>query len=241
MAKILIQAFLHVLILIPLAIFLLKEKTKINFLRIFVLVFCYVIYQIIEVLPKINSTFDIIKSNWNWDGKIYGTILGIVFYFLFRKLFQENNFFTLKQNKENPKSALIGAIIVVLLSSIVWFIFGKSKFDFETLCFQISIPGIDEEIFFRGLLLGLLATALKSKISFLGNPSVLLIAILFGFMHALKINKSNSISFDLIYFLQTGFAGYIWGWITIKSRSILLAILSHNFSNFFGTLLTMIK
>ncbi|MBP7500508.1 MAG: CPBP family intramembrane metalloprotease, partial [Chryseobacterium sp.] len=43
------------------------------------------------------------------------------------------------------------------------------------------------------------------------------------------------------YFIQTGFAGYIWGWITIKSRSILLAILSHNFSNFFGTLSTMIK
>ena len=94
---------------------------------------------------------------------------------------------------------------------------------------------------FRGILLGLLATSLKDKISFLGNPSVLLTAILFGFMHALTLNKDYSIDFEPIYFIQTGFAGYVWGWITIKSRSILLAIVSHNFSNFFGTLSTMIK
>jgi len=130
---------------------------------------------------------------------------------------------------------------MVLLSSIIWFIFGKSEYNFETLAFQISIPGIDEEIFFRGLLLGLLSSALKDKISFLGNPSILLTAILFGFMHALKIDKNNSLSFESIYFFQTGIAGYVWGWVTIKSRSILLAILSHNLSNFFGTLLTMIK
>jgi len=241
MIKTLLQASLQVLIIVPFAILLLKEKNRISFLRIFVFVFCYIVYQFIEVLPRLYPTFDIIKGSWNWDGKIYGIILGVVFYFLFRKLFRENDFFTLRQNKENFKPALVGAIIMVLLSSIVWFIFGKSEFNFETLAFQISIPGIDEEIFFRGLLLGLLASALKEKVSFLGNPSVLLTAILFGFMHVLKIDKNNSIGFDLIYFLQTGLAGYVWGWITIKSRSILLAIFSHNFSNFFGTLSTMIK
>jgi len=241
MTKILIQSILQVLIIAPFAVLLLKEKSKANFLRIFVFAFCYVVYMSIENLPRFNSTFDIIKGNWNWDGKMYGIILGIVFYFLFRKLFRENDFFTLRQHKENFKSALLGAVIMVFLSTIVWFIFGKSDFNYETLAFQISIPGIDEEIFFRGVLLGLLVTALKDKVLFLGNPSVLLTAILFGFMHALKIDKNNSIGFDLIYFFQTGLAGYIWGWITIKSRSILLAILSHNFSNFFGTLSTMIK
>ena len=60
-------------------------------------------------------------------------------------------------------------------------------------------------------------------------------------MHALTIGKNNNINFSAVYFIQTGFAGYVWGWITIKSKSILLAILSHNFSNFFGTLSTMIK
>ena len=59
-------------------------------------------------------------------------------------------------------------------------------------------------------------------------------------------NKENMSIYKNLTMLSTakflsGFAGYVWGWITIKSRSILLAIVSHNFSNFFGTLSTMIK
>lgn len=241
MTKFLLEALLQVIILIPFAFFLLKDKSKINFQRLLIFVLTYVVYQIILVLPKINPNSDFIKSSWNWDGKIYGIICGILFYFLFRKFFLENDFFTLKQNKENFKPALIGSISVVLLSTIIWFLLGNSEFNLETLVFQISLPGIDEEIMFRGIFLGLLATALKDKIYLLGNPSILLTAILFGFTHALTLDKNYSIDFNPIYFIQTGFAGYIWGWITIKSRSILLAILSHNFSNFFGTLSTMIK
>src|SRR5690606_760146 len=241
MTKILLEAILQVIILIPFAFILLKNKSKINFQRLLIFAVTYIVYQVFLVLPKINSSFDLIKGSWNWDGKIYGIICGILLYFLFRKFFRENDFFALKQNKENFKPASIGAIFVVLLATIIWFLLGNSEFNLETLAFQISLPGVDEEIMFRGILLGLLATALKDKISLLGNPSVLLTAILFGFMHALTLDKNYSIDFDGIYFIQTGYAGYIGGWITIKSRSILLAILSHNFSNIFGTLSTMIK
>lgn len=241
MTKNLLEAFLQVLILIPFAFLWLKERNKINFQRLTIFTLCYVLYQIFLVLPKINPMFDLIKSSWNWDGKIYGIIFGIASFFVFKNYFAENNFFTLKQNQKGFKNALIASIAIVLISTILWFLLGNTKFDIETLAFQISLPGIDEEIMFRGILLGLLATALKEKIKYIGNPSILLTSILFGFMHALTIDKNYAVDFEPIYFLQTGFAGYIWGWITIKSRSILLAILSHNFSNFFGTLSTMIK
>lgn len=241
MIKIILEAFLQVFIVIPFAILFLKEKNNTNFKRILIVVFCYIFYQIFLVLPRINSIFDFIESSWNWDGKIYGIICGVICYLFFKKYFEENNFFTLKQSKDNFRGALFGTIGIVLLSTLIWFLLGNSEFNLETLLFQISLPGIDEEIMFRGILLGLLTTSLKSKVPFLGNPSVLLTAVLFGFMHALTLSENFSISFNSFYFIQTGFAGYVWGWITLKSRSILLAILSHNFSNFFGTLSTMIK
>ncbi|SEK41982.1 CPBP family intramembrane glutamic endopeptidase [Parapedobacter koreensis] len=241
MIKLLLEPIIQVLILVPFIIFLLKEKSALNFQRVFVFTICYIIYQIALVLPKINPIFDFIKSSWNWDGKIFGMIWAITAYFIFRKFFKENDFFTFKQNKKGFKRALIGAVSIIMLSALIWFLLGNSKFDFETLAFQISLPGIDEEMFFRGILFGLLLSSLKEKISFLGNPSILITSILFGFMHALTLDKNYSIDFDPIYFFQTGFAGYIWAWITFKSKSILLAILSHNFSNFFGTLSTMIK
>ncbi len=241
MYKLFIEPILHIVVLIPFIIILLKEKSTLNVQRIFAFSISYIVYDIALILPKISPVFDFTKSSWNWDGKIYGIIWGILSYFMFRRYFHENDFFTLKQNKKNFKPALFASIFVVLLSTSIWFFLGNSQFNWETLAFQISLPGIDEEIMFRGILLGLLATALKDRISLLGNPCILLTSILFGFMHALTLDKNYSINFEPIYFIQTGFAGYIWGWITIKSRSILLAILSHNSSNFFGTLSTMIK
>ncbi|MDO4782691.1 MAG: CPBP family intramembrane metalloprotease [Capnocytophaga felis] len=241
MIKILAESFLQVALLLPFAILFLKEKSKISFIRLLIFVGCYVAYQLFLVLPSINAVFDVIESRWNWEGKALGIICGIGCYLIFRRYFRENDFFTIRQNKENFKPSLIVAVGMILLSTVVWFLLGKSEFDMETLAFQISLPGIDEEIMFRGILLGLLASSLKEKTAFVGNPSVLLTAILFGLMHGLTLDKSYTIDFDPVYFIQTGFAGYLWGWITLKSRSILLAILSHNFSNFLGTLATMIK
>lgn len=128
-----------------------------------------------------------------------------------------------------------------MLASIIWFILGKSNFNVETLAFQFLLPGIDEEIIYRGILLGLLMSTLKDKIKFIGNPSLLIISILIGLIHALTLDKNLSIKFSPMYFIQTGFGGFAWGWVTVKSRGIVLAVFSHNLSNFFGTLVTMIK
>jgi membrane protease YdiL (CAAX protease family) len=106
--------------------------------------------------------------------------------------------------------------------------------------FQLIIPGIDEEIMYRGVLLGLLMTCIKDKICFKNYIGILIIAILFGFIHAFQLNTVYSINFDWIYFLQTSFFGFVLGWVTIKSRSIVLPIIAHNLSNFFGVLVTML-
>ncbi|MFT3739167.1 MAG: CPBP family intramembrane metalloprotease [Breznakibacter sp.] len=241
MQKLFLEPVLQVLVLAPLIILSLKEKSKINFQRIIIFAVCYIVYQITLALPAIIPLFDFIKSSWNWDGKIFAIIWAIIAYALFRKFFGENDFFTLGQNKQGFKSALVGAVAITILSAIVWFLLGNSELDYETLAFQISLPGIDEEMIFRGILFGLLLSSLKDKIPVVGNPGILVVSILFGFTHALTLGDHYQVNFDPVYFLQTGFAGYIWAWITLKSRSILLAVLSHNFSNFFGTLSTMIK
>ena len=163
-------------------------------------------------------------------------------FFSFQNYFKEHNYFTLKQDKNNIKKTSWVAFGLVVFATVVWYVLGNSDFDSETLLFQLTLPGIDEEIMYRVILLGLLMSSTENKITkFIGNPAVLITSILFGLIHAFTLSKDYSINFNLIYFLQTAFAGYIWGWVTIKNKSILLAILSHNFSNFFGTLATMIK
>jgi len=238
MEKIFIESLLHILIILPMMILFMKKKTKINLQRILIFTLVYIVYYMLISIPNEVSFFDFIKSRWNWDGKIIGIIWAVVSYYLFKNYFLENNYFTIKQNKNGFKHALVAGICIVVLSTVIWFLSGDSDFNIDTLTFQLTLPGIDEELIFRGILLGLLMTSMKNNIF---NPSILLTSILFGFMHALSISDNYSLNFNSIYFIQTGFAGYIWGWITVKSKSLLLAILSHNFSNFFGTLSTMIK
>jgi membrane protease YdiL (CAAX protease family) len=242
MTRYLVEAFLQIIIIVPLAVLLVKKRTTENYLRILFFALIYIVYQIVLILPKFMEQLKFIGGNWNWEGKLFGIIFGIICYFIFRKYFSENDFFTLRQDKENFKKALIVTIVSVLLVTLVASLTGGGEqFSSETLAFQLIMPGIDEEIMFRGILLGLLATALRDKLKFLGNPSVLLTAILFGFLHALTLEKDYSINFEPIYFLHTGIGGYIFGWITIRSRSILLAILGHGFANCFAALSTMIK
>lgn len=170
-----------------------------------------------------------------------GILFGIACYFLFRNLSVDHDYFTLKQDKANLKKTSIVSLIVVIGATTIWYIFGESEFDRETLAFQLTLPGVDEEIMYRVVLLGLLMSGLKDRVKFIGSPGLLITSILFGLIHALKLNDGFTPNFNLIYFVQTGLAGYAWGWVTIKGKSVVLAIASHNFSNFFGTLATMIK
>jgi uncharacterized protein len=241
MTKSIFESLLQLIIVLPLIFLFLRRYDKENIKRILFFSLIFICYQILLNLPKNFDTLKIIDGNWNWNGKILGILFGILCYFLFRHLFIDHDYFTLKQDKTYLKKASILSMVIVICSTTIWYIFGKSEFDLESLAFQLTLPGIDEEIMYRGILLGLLMSTLKGQVRFIGNPSLLISSILFGVIHALKLNEGFTPNFNPIYFLQTGLAGYAWGWVTIKSRSILLGILSHNLSNFFGTLAMMIK
>lgn len=241
MQKILLEILLHLGIVLPFAILFLKEKSWVNYKRLMVFALVFIVHTLIVFLPSLFDFFKIIDGSWNWNGKILSILWGVSAFFIFRKYFSANNYFTLKQDKTGSRKAFLGALAIVILSGALFYFMGSSDFDLETLAFQLLMPGLDEEIVYRGILLGLLMSSLKSKFYFLGNPSVLLTSILFGLIHALKLNAQLEISFDPFYFLYTGIAGYVWGWITIKSRSILFAMLSHSLAAFFGSFISMIK
>jgi uncharacterized protein len=236
-----LEAFLQVGPIALIAILFLKERTKENHLRILFFTLIYIVYQLVLILPKLSREFDFIQSGWNWEGKIFGIAFGTLCYFIFKKYFSPNNFFTFKQDAENKKKTWTLSIAVIIIMSVIYYFIEQSEFDKETLAFQLTMPGLDEEIMFRGILLGLLLTALPAKIPYIGNPAVLLTVILFGLLHALSLSKDYQVDFDPVYFLHTGIGGYIFGWLALKSRSLVLPILTHGFTNFFAALATMIK
>ncbi len=239
----LIWPLIRIAIILPLLLLFIKDRAKENFLRILSFALCYCIYEIALTMQYHVGCFNIIGGNWNWDGKLYGIVCGIAAYFIFRKQFKENNFFTLRQKKDGLRAGITVGVIIIAAQTAIGvlgnIINGSSGLNTERLLFQISMPGIDEEIMFRGVLLGLLCSSLRSGKSASGNPANWIIAILFGLVHALNY-VNGSISFNTATFIWTGAIGYGLGYITLRTRSILIPILAHNLCNFFNNLASMI-
>jgi membrane protease YdiL (CAAX protease family) len=241
----------HLLVYVLPFIFLFFERNRLNYYRIFIFLFYYIIVLFLN--RGIFPPFDIGKWYYNWNDKWIrkGTsiIFSIIFYFIFKKYFKKYNYIKIKQEWKNIKIILLVSCITIISQTIYCYYFSnKYTFNFEMLIFYLIIPGIDEEIMYRGILLGLLLSCLKKKVYFVENIGIIIIAILFGLVHALEINKVSisyilkySINFNIFNFIFTAITGYILGWITIKSKSILISILVHNFINFFTTLVQMIK
>ena len=238
MEQMVITPLLHIAIILPLLLIFMKERTRENYLRVLGIVVCYFIYNAVLTIQFQFDCLNIIKGGWNWDGKIYGTVCGITMYFIFRRQFADNNFFTLRQDKAGLKSAL-KVVIAIMCVSLLGGIVNDKEFNLETLLFQLSMPGIDEEIMYRGVLLGLMCSVLRTGGKAWRNPAIIINAILFGLVHALAISD-GAVQFNTMNFIWTGILGYCFGYITIKTRSIFIPMLTHNLYNFTLNLLAMI-
>lgn len=234
--KQIVEALIQVLVPLFLLILFLKERNKFAYVRITIFVLLFLLNGLIL---RYHPHF--IKSNWNWDGKICSIVFTILSYFIFRKYFAENNFFQLKQEEKSNKKTWLVVFTLILLSALGGIFSATQKFDKETLLFQLLMPHTDEEPFFRGILLGLSLTILPPKIRFIGNPSILIIAILFGLIHSLFLTENYRLSFDIGTFLLTGFIGWVFGWLALRSRSLVKPIIGHLGVNTLGNLISMIK
>ena len=238
MEQMVITPLLHIAIILPLLLIFMKERTRENYLRVLSIVVCYFIYNAVLTVQFQFDCLNIIHGNWNWDGKIYGIVCGVAMYFLLRRQFADNNFFTLRQDKAGMKSAL-KVVIAIMCVSLLGGIVNDKEFNLETLLFQLSMPGIDEEIMYRGVLLGLMCSALRAGGATWRNPAIIINAILFGLVHALSLGD-GALQFSTVNFIWTGILGYGFGYITIKTRSIVIPMLTHNLYNFTLNLLAMI-
>lgn len=196
----------------------------------------YVGYSFLLFAPLLFPQLRFIVSEWNWSGKTYALAGSILFYVLFRKVFTEHDFMTFRQRPTRLKPLLYVTMLVFLTAIVaaIWYV-EPSATRSAFLWFQFTMPGLDEEIAFRGIMLGLLSNALRLKISIstlnLGNPALWITSILFGLCHSFHIDPGWTVHQDWYPFFNTFLPGLLFGWLTLKSGSIVMAILVHSLSN----------
>lgn len=174
---------------------------------------------------------NVMPGNWNWQGKSLALALSLVLATMFgwRKVG-----FTLRQA---PGSIVPATAVLLVYAAIfvgVALAFPTEPFDGETFAFQTTLPGIEEELFFRGLLLFAFDQALRGRVRLLGVDwgwGALLTSIAFGLSHAFSWSADGGAGFEPIYFALTAGPSLIALWLRVRTGSLLFPVLAHNVGN----------
>lgn len=174
---------------------------------------------------------NVIGENWNWTGKLMalGAMLLVA---AIPAIGWRRAGLTLRQN---PGAWTAWAALAVLTAIIFYFAvtMGNGRSDWETIAFQWTMPGFDEELFYRGVLLLALNEAFSGRLKIFGAPigfGGLLTCILFGAIHALAWTE-GAVEFDPITFALTGGPAIILLWMRERTGSILAPVIGHNVAN----------
>lgn len=193
--------------------------------------------NLLILLPNRFSSLQVIpNTTWNgfldcgWSGKLYsiGAVLGLL-WLLRRHISPAQAGLTLRQA---PGSLLPAALVITLLSAwaaLVGLSSPKGPYDPETLLYLAFLPGLNEELVYRGLLFAVL---LKIGAGSQGLPapawSLLLTSLLFALLHGFWLDQRLVPHLELLALRNSFISGLVFGWLRWRTRGLLLPVLAHS-------------
>jgi hypothetical protein len=140
---------------------------------------------------------------------------------------------TLAQAPGSLRAAIPVALLYCGFFAALAFLFPADPASAEETAFQLTLPGLQEEIFYRGVLLFALDRAFTGRLRFLGVDwgwGAVLSCLLFGLAHAFDYSD-GAFSFEPLVMALTALPSFIAVWLRLRTGSLLLPILLHNFGN----------
>jgi membrane protease YdiL (CAAX protease family) len=171
-------------------------------------------------------------SDWNWEGKTLAVALSLAVASLPLMGWRRSGL-TLKQDRRGLHGALmLSGLLIALFLGLALYFPGQGT-DADTLAFQLTMPGLDEELFYRGVLLLMLNEAFGRPVRVLGASmgwGALVSSVGFGLTHALGYSDGG-FTFDPLLMGATGAPALLLVWLREKTGSLLAPVLLHNFGN----------
>ena len=175
---------------------------------------------------------DLIGGEWNWQGKLLalGATLAIA---ALPSFGWRRSGLTLSQKPGSLKAAVPVAAHYCAFFVAIALAFPDGGADAERIAFQLTMPGLEEEPFYRGILLFALDRAFTGRKRLLGVDwgwGAVLSCFLFGMAHAFGFSDGG-FSFDSITMVLTAIPSFLAVWLRLRTGSVLLPIALHNFGN----------
>lgn len=116
----------------------------------------------------------------------------------------------------------------------------SSDITLEYLIYQMTLPGLAEELVYRCVIQAKLNKQLGCSWR-IGGAKIgwgwIITSVVFWAMHAFRVDTHLKLSFYWPTLTMQLFAGFVYGWVYQRARSIYPAMLAHNLANVVWTLM----
>jgi membrane protease YdiL (CAAX protease family) len=174
---------------------------------------------------------------WNWQGKL-GALAATLAIAALPAFGWRASGITLRQAGGSVLPCALVALVYAALFFGLALAFPGDAPTPEALAFQLTMPGLEEEAFYRGLLLLALDRAFPARMRWLGVDwgwGAIVSSALFGLAHAFGFGKAG-FSFEPMVFALTAVPSLLAVWLRLRSGSIAWPVAVHNFGNAVGYL-----
>ncbi|HEX7965869.1 MAG TPA: CPBP family intramembrane glutamic endopeptidase [Gammaproteobacteria bacterium] len=179
-------------------------------------------------LPALLPALDLIPGHWNWTGKILSLMFAAIVIISLRLSPDAVGL----RRQEHPRIAWIALGLFIVWGACLGFLFKPGVPDAETLAFQATMPGLAEELAYRGVAPAILLMLINRKPHVDGIPwaVILVTSVTFGIWHALSYSHGH-IGFDVMSGLFPFIGSIPGGWLRFKTKSLLVPVLGHSLAN----------
>jgi membrane protease YdiL (CAAX protease family) len=180
-------------------------------------------------LPRLIPALDLVGGRWNWMGKILSLCLAVLTIVLLR---MQPSTLGLTLRLKHPKLAFFAILAFIVWGSTLGLLFKPGAPSLETLWFQSTMPGLSEELVYRGIVPALLMGLVWGRVEADRMPWAVIIstAVAFGLWHGISVTKGQ-FEFELLSALFPMIGSIPGGWLRFKTGSLLLPVLGHSLAN----------
>ncbi|MEZ4456397.1 MAG: CPBP family intramembrane glutamic endopeptidase [Gemmatimonadales bacterium] len=174
----------------------------------------------------------LLGGDWNWQGKLLA--LGVTLVIAAHPAFGwRRTGLRIAQEPGSLRSALPVAALYCLFFVGLALAFPGGPADAEEVAFQLTMPGLEEELFYRGILLFALDQAFTGRKRLLGVDwgwGAVLSCLLFGLAHAFGFGGGR-FHLDVMTMALTALPSFLAVWVRLRTGSLLIPVALHNIGN----------
>lgn len=242
----LLTPLIWLLIMFPIFIvaFFKSKKGNLKFLLLFIMIFLADTY--LQIFSK-QLIPDFLGLKFAWLGKFFSLAISLsVIYFVNKNDRKEIGLTTSTNSKQKIKFGVLVFLGFLTFDFIFKFIlFPKGgEFDLETFAFQASMPGLTEEILFRGIYLWIFDKVFLPNWNYKGITfgwSFVIVTLLFGVAHGVVLTSDYQFKFDIITIVYlTLISSLSVGILRKFSGNLIYPIVGHNVINVMNAIIRIL-